>query len=94
MRKITKNLGVNIIAAGKKTIIALRRSIPDMKMILDALFLSHIDYSPTINQSINQNLKLKLERQLNWAVKISFFKKNNFLEIWSKSMKFYLCTIF
>ena len=45
------------------------------KLILNALVLSHIHYSATIIQSINQNLVLTLDRQLNWAVKASFFRK-------------------
>ena len=45
------------------------------KLILNALVLSHIHYSATIIQSINQNLVLTLDRQPNWAVKASFFRK-------------------
>ena len=37
--------------------------------------LSHVHYSATIIQSINQNLVLTLDRTLNWAVKASFFRK-------------------
>ena len=66
------------MAAGIKTIYTIRRTIPDnmKKLILNALVLSHIHYSATIIQSINQNLVLTLDRQLNWAVKASFFGKN------------------
>ena len=65
------------MAAGIKTIYTIRRTIPGImkKLILNALVLSHIHYSATIIQSINQNLILTLERQLNWAVKASFFRK-------------------
>ena len=65
------------MAAGIKTIYTIRRTIPDnmKKLILNALVLSHIHYSATIIQSINQNLVLTLARQLNWAVKASFFRK-------------------
>ena len=45
------------------------------KLILSALVLSHIHYSATIIQSINQNLILTLDRQIIWAVKASFFRK-------------------
>ena len=63
--------------AGIKTIYTIRRSIPEnmKKLILNALLLSHIHYSTTIIQSINQNLVLTLDRQLNWTVKASFFRK-------------------
>ena len=66
------------MAAGISTIYTKRRTIPDKikKLILNALVLSHIPYSATIIQSINQNLILTLDRQLNWAVKASFFRKN------------------
>ena len=65
------------MAAGIKTICTIRRTIPDnmKKLILYALVLSHIHYSATIIQSINQNLVLTLDRQLNWSVKASFFRK-------------------
>ena len=65
------------MAAGIKTIYTIRRTIPDnmKKLILNALALSHIHYSATIIQSINQYLVLTLDRQLNWAVKASFFRK-------------------
>ena len=55
----------------------IRRTIPGnkKKLILNALVLSHIHYSAAIIQSINQNLILTLDRQLNWAVKASFFRK-------------------
>ena len=64
------------MAAGIKTIYTIR-TIPDnmKKLILNALVLSHIHYSATIIQSINQNLILTLDRQLNWAVKASFFRE-------------------
>ena len=38
-------------------------------------FLSHIHYSATVIQSINQSLILTLDKKLNWAVKSSFFRK-------------------
>ena len=65
------------MAAGIKTIYTIRRTIPDnmKKLILNALVLSHIHYSATIIQSIDQNLVLKLDRQLNWADKASFFRE-------------------
>ena len=65
------------MAAGIKTIYTIRRTIPYImkKLILNELVLSHIHYSATIMQSINQNLVLTLNRQLNWAVKASFFRK-------------------
>ena len=64
------------MATGIKTIYTIRRTIPqDMKkLILNALVLSHIYYSATTIQSINQNLVLTLDRQLNWAVKATFFR--------------------
>ena len=63
--------------ASIKTIYTIRRKIPDnmKKLILNALDLSHIHYSVTIIQSINQNLFLTLDSQLNWAVKASVFRK-------------------
>ena len=64
-------------AAGFKTSYTIRRTIPDKMnaLILNAFVLSHIYYSAAIIHSINQNLILTLERQLNWAVKASFFRK-------------------
>ena len=55
------------IGAGVKTNNTKKRTIPDnmRKLNLIALVLSHIHYSATIIQSINQNLILTLERQLN-----------------------------
>ena len=54
------------------------------KLIHNALVLSHIHYSATIIQSINQNLTLTLDRQLNWAVKASFLEKSSIhLEFWN-----------
>ena len=55
------------MAADIKIIYTIRRTIPDhtRKLILNALILSHIHYSATIIQSINQNLFLALDRQLN-----------------------------
>ena len=72
----TKHI-LNQMAAGIKTIYAIRRTSPDnmKKLILNAFVLSHLHYSATIIQSINQNLVLTLDRQLNWAVKASFFRK-------------------
>ena len=54
------------MAAGIKTIYTIR-TVPDnmKKLILNALVLSHIHYSATIIQSINQNFILTLDRQLN-----------------------------
>ena len=65
------------MAAGITTIYTKRRTIPDnmKKLILNLLVLSQIHYAATIIQSINQNLILTLDRQLNWAVKASFFRK-------------------
>ena len=65
------------MAAGIKTIYTIRRTTPDnmKKLILNALVLSHIHYSAAIIQSINQNHVLTLDRQFNWAVKASFFRK-------------------
>ena len=65
------------MAAGIKTIYTIRRTTPEnmKKLILNALVLSHIHYSATTIQSINQNLILTLGRQFNWSVKASFFKK-------------------
>ena len=65
------------MAARIKTIYTIRRTTPDnmKKLILNALVVSHILYSATIIQSINQNLVLTLSRQLNWAVKASLFRK-------------------
>ena len=66
------------MAAGIETIHTIRGTIPDnlKKLILNALVLSQIQYSATIIQSINQNLVLTLDRQLNWAVKASFLGKS------------------
>ena len=65
------------MTAGIKTIYTIRRTIPyNMKnLIRNALVLSHIHYSATINQPINQNLTLTLDRHLNWAVEASFIRK-------------------
>ena len=66
------------MAADIKIIYTIRRTIPDntRKLILNALILSHIDYSATIIHSINQNLFLALDRQLNWAVKLASSEKS------------------
>ena len=57
------------MAAGIKTIYTIRRTIPDNMKNL------YMHYSATIIQSINQNLVLTPDRQLNGAVKASFFRK-------------------
>ena len=44
------------------------------ELILNILVLSHNHFSATIIQSVNQNHILTLDRQLNWAVKASFFR--------------------
>ena len=65
------------MAAGIETISTIRRTIPvnTKKLFLNALVLNHRLYSSTIIQSIKQNLVLTLDRQLNWAVKASCFRK-------------------
>ena len=72
----TKHI-LNKMAASIKTIYEIKRTIPDnmKKLILNAFVLSHLHYSATIIQSIKQILVLTLDRQLNWAVKASFFRK-------------------
>ena len=39
--------------------------------------LSHLDYSALLINEINQNLIKSLERQLNWAIKTTFFRSKH-----------------
>ena len=44
-----------------------------LKLILNALVLSHLHYSAVVIQSNGKNLLVSIEKQINWAMKASFY---------------------
>ena len=62
------------MAGGIKTIYTLRNRIPTflMKTVLNAFVISHLHYSLLLIQSIDKNLLISLEKQLNWAIRACY----------------------
>ena len=62
------------LAGGIKTIYKLRNRIPTflMKTVLNAFVISHLLYSLLLIQSIDKNLLISLEKQLNWAIRACY----------------------
>ena len=62
---------------GIKTIYVIRKSIPQKLLIivLNALVLSYLNNSPVIIHAIKQNLLVSLEKQLNWSLRATIFRK-------------------
>ena len=71
-----KNL-LRKMACGIKTLYALRESFPQKTLILlmNALVISHVNYSAILLSGISDNLITTLEKQLSWAVKACFNRK-------------------
>ena len=67
------------MAIGIKTIKTIRTQLPTktLEALLNAIVLSHLDYSALLINEINQNLINSLERQLNWAIKTTFFRSKH-----------------
>ena len=65
------------MAGGIKTIYTLRNRIPTflMKTVLNAFVISHLLYSLLLIQSVDKNLLISLEKQLNWAIR-AFYSRN------------------
>ena len=65
------------MACGIKTLYALRESFPQKTLILlmNALVISHVNYSAILLSGISDNLITTLEKQLSWAVKACFNRK-------------------
>ena len=64
------------MAQGFKTIDTIGQQLPTLSLIalLHCLVLSHLDYSVIFLQQINATLMLSLEKQLNWALKRTYFR--------------------
>ena len=62
------------MARGIRTICTLRNRIPTflMKKVLNAFAISHLNYSLLLIQSIDKNLLISLEKQLNWAIRACY----------------------
>ena len=62
------------LAGGIKTIYTLRNWIPTflMETVLNAFVVSHLHYSLLLIQSIDKNLLISLEKQLNWAIRACY----------------------
>ena len=65
------------MAQGIECIYALRNIVPIVykKFFLNSFVLSHVQYSPVLLETINQNLITTLEKQLNWAIKACFHRQ-------------------
>ena len=65
------------MACGIKTLYAIRESFPEKtrKLILNALFISHVHYSAIVLNGISEHLLTTLEKQLSWAVKACFIRR-------------------
>ena len=59
------------MAFGIKTLYAIRESFPKkiQILILNALVISHVQYSAIMLNGISENLLTTSEKQLSWAVK-------------------------
>ena len=64
------------MAQGIKTIDTIGQQLPTLSLValLHCLVLSHLDYSAIFLQQINATLMLSLEKQLNWALKRTYFR--------------------
>ena len=62
------------MACGIKTIYSVRSFLPEniRLMLLNALVISHLQYSSILLNGISQNLLSTLEKQINWGVKACF----------------------
>ena len=63
-------------AKGIKTIDTIGQQLPKLSLValLHCLVLSHLDYSAIFLKQINATLMLSLEKQLNWALKRTYFR--------------------
>ena len=68
-----KNL-LRKVAAGIKTLYAIRDLFPEKTclLLLNALLMSHLQYSAILVNGISENLLTTLEKQISWAVKACF----------------------
>ena len=64
------------MAQGIKTIDTIGQQLPTLSLValLHCLVLSRLDYSAIFLQQINATLMLSLEKQLNWALKRTYFR--------------------
>ena len=64
------------MAQGIKTIDTIGQQLPTLSLValLHCLVLSHLDYSAIFLIHINATLMLSLEKQLNWALKRTYFR--------------------
>ena len=44
-------------------------------LVLSALVLSHLHYSAVVIHAIEQNLRVSLEKQLNWVLRATYFRQ-------------------
>ena len=63
------------MSCGIKCLYSLRDLFPEKTrlMLLNALVVSHLQYSAILLTGITENLMTTLEKQLNWAIKACFF---------------------
>ena len=61
---------------GIKTIDTIGQQLPTLSLValLHCLVSSHLDYSAIVLTQINATLMLSLEKQLNWALKRTYFR--------------------
>ena len=64
------------ISCGIKCLYSIRDLYPDKTrlMLLNALVVSHLQYSAILLTGITENLMTTLEKHLNWAIKACFFR--------------------
>ena len=65
------------MCAGIKTLYSIRCILPLLSRInlVQSLVLSHFQYSACLLTSVNSSLMYSLEKQINWALKVAFFKQ-------------------
>ena len=67
------------MSCGIKCLYSIRDLFPEKTrlMLLNALVVSHLQYSAILLTGITENLITTLEKQLNWAIKACFFRTKN-----------------
>ena len=82
-RNLTLEAHVNHVlrkmAVGIKTICIIRNKIPlkSRLLLLHALVLSHVKYASVLFTGLSKTLLQKLEIQLNWGLRVCYFKKRS-----------------
>ena len=82
-RNLTLDAHVNHVlrkmAVGIKTISMIRDKIPlkSRLLLLHSLVISHVNYASILFTGLNQTLLHKLETQLNWGLRVCYFKRKS-----------------